>query len=128
MKKIFLSLIIASFLWSCQSQSELPEYGVLTPLQFEEVIKNDKNLILLDVRTPAEFANGSIEGAINMDIQSPGFPEEIRKLDKEAVYGVYCAVGRRSAFAISEMQKLGFNKLYDLGGGYNAWIELQKKN
>ena len=95
MKKFFLSLFIAGLLWTCQSQSETPDYGVLTPVEFQKVVDSNKEIILLDVRTPAEFANGRIEGAVNVDIQSPGFLDEIRKLDKEGEYAVYCAVGRR---------------------------------
>ena len=127
MKKFFLSLFIAGLLWTCQSQSETPDYGVLTPVEFQKVVDSNKEIILLDVRTPAEFANGRIEGAVNVDIQSPGFLDEIRKLDKEGEYAVYCAVGRRSAFAINEMKKLVFTKLYDLGGGYNAWVNLARE-
>ena len=121
--------MILGILSGCQSQnqSDGPGYGVLPPALFNEVIQTHKDLILLDVRTPAEFSNGKIEGARNLDVQSPDFVEQLNKLDKNAEYGIYCALGRRSAFAIDKMKSMGFTRLYDLGGGYNAWMSEKDK-
>ncbi|MBK8506244.1 MAG: rhodanese-like domain-containing protein [Saprospiraceae bacterium] len=127
MKKLIFSLLVFCFMMACQSQTNLPSYGVLSLQDFKTVIKEHKDLILIDVRTPGEFANGKIDGAINIDVQSPDFIDQLNLLNKDLEYGVYCALGRRSAIAADQMKKLGLTKIYDLGGGYNAWIKEEKK-
>lgn len=113
------------YLLACQSQTDSTAYGLLTPETFNEVLKSHKDLIVLDVRTPAEYANGHIGDATNVDIQSPAFAQQIANMDKDAEYAVYCAVGRRSALAVEQMKSMGFNRVYDLKGGYNAWVQQQ---
>ena len=77
--------------------------------------------VILDVRTPAEFASGHIEGAVNIDVGSPDFGAKIGELDKGASYAVYCRSGNRSATALSQMDAAGFTQAYHLGGGVQAW-------
>ena len=78
--------------------------------------------VILDVRTPAEFAEGHIEGALNIDVQSD-FANEIAKLDKATSYAVYCRSGNRSQTALNAMAKAGFEHAYHLGGGIGAWTK-----
>lgn len=127
MKKLILGVLLLGSMIACQSQSDTPPYGVLSKEDFKAIIQDHKKLVLIDVRTPEEFANGKIEGAINIDVQSPDFVEQLNVLDKDMEYGVYCARGRRSAIAADQMKKLGFTKIYDLEGGYNAWIKEEDK-
>lgn len=75
--------------------------------------------VVIDVRTPAEFAGGHLEGAANIDIQSSTFAAKVAKLDKAVPYFVYCRSGNRSAQAITAMKAAGFSKLTD-GGGITA--------
>jgi rhodanese-related sulfurtransferase len=77
--------------------------------------------VLLDVRTPEEFASGHLPGAVNVDIESADFPARLMALDKSRPYAVYCRSGNRSKAAMTVMQQAGFDKLFDLGGGINAW-------
>jgi len=65
--------------------------------------------VLLDVRSPEEFSQGHLEGAININVESPQFGGAISQLDPEKVYLVYCRSGRRSGIALNQMQALGFN-------------------
>ncbi len=76
---------------------------------------------ILDVRTPAEVAQGIIEGATVIDINDPAFMDKVNALDKNAPTVVYCKVGGRSATACSVMKEMGFKELYNLEGGYDAW-------
>jgi rhodanese-related sulfurtransferase len=76
--------------------------------------------ILLDVRTPGEFASGTIKGAKNIDILSPGFANSISKLDKNKEYLVFCRSGSRSAQACSIMSRQGF-KVSNLRGGISEY-------
>lgn len=72
--------------------------------------------IVLDVRTPAEFAAGHLEGAQNLDVESPSFADGLAELDPSASYLVYCQSGRRSGLAVEEMVAAGFTAVTDLGG------------
>lgn len=87
------------------------------------ILMNEKNVIVLDVRTPRETALGIIEGAIEIDIKNPSFVDQINKLDKDKTYLVYCRSGRRSVTACNAMSELGFGHLYNLVGGYGAWVK-----
>lgn len=75
--------------------------------------------VIIDVRTPAEFAAGHLEGATNIDIEAADFATKIGKLDKAKSYFVYCRSGNRSAQAITKMKAAGFTHLVD-GGGIDA--------
>jgi phage shock protein E len=81
----------------------------------------DPSVVILDVRTPAEFAAGHIEGAINIDAESGRFAEEIKSLDDTKTYAIYCRSGRRSALAADAMLDAGFTSLYNLDNGLLAW-------
>lgn len=60
--------------------------------------------VIVDVRTPAEYATGHLDGAINIDFQSPSFDDVVAGLDSEADYVVYCQSGNRSAQAVTVME------------------------
>ncbi len=81
------------------------------------------NALVIDVRTPAEFSEAHIQNAINIDYFSKSFSETISKLDKQKSILVYCAAGGRSTSACADFKKLGFNKVYNLIGGYDDWKE-----
>jgi rhodanese-related sulfurtransferase len=72
--------------------------------------------VIIDVRTPAEYAAGHIAGAQNIDVEAADFASKIATLDKEAPYLLYCRSGRRSAIAAEEMAKAGFTDIVDGGG------------
>lgn len=96
----------------------------LTAVEFKRAIKKDSNAVILDVRTPGELQEGAIEGHIMINIMSPEFTEEIRKLDKSKNYYVYCRSGNRSVTACNFMASQGFDTLYNLLGGIGAWNQL----
>jgi phage shock protein E len=70
--------------------------------------------VLIDVRTPAEFAEGHLEGAINIPVELPTFAAQVAELDPDLEYLVYCRSGRRSAVAIEIMDTLDLRTV-DLG-------------
>jgi rhodanese-related sulfurtransferase len=78
-------------------------------------------LTILDVRSPGEFSNGFIKGAINIDFWDKGFADSVLKLDKSGIYLVYCASGVRSSGAMKKMKELGFKKIYNMKGGMFGW-------
>ena len=73
------------------------------------------------MRTPDEFSEGIIEGAINIDFKDPSFGEKISALDKSKPYFVYCLSGKRSGDAAKQMDSVGFKSIYLLKGGYKDW-------
>lgn len=89
----------------------------------KSLLKDRKDIVLIDVRTPGEIAQGKIDDALEMDISSPDFQSNINKLDKNKEYIVYCAVGGRSATAVSAMQQMGFSKVHNLVSGYTGWSQ-----
>jgi len=76
---------------------------------------------LLDVRTPAEFQNGHIAGAVNMDWTGGQLEASIGTIDKAKPVRLYCAAGRRSAAARDYLHQQGFTDVKDLEGGIQAW-------
>jgi len=95
----------------------------MTASEFSTAMKAP-GTIVLDVRTPAEFATGHLPGARNIDIGAPGFATEIAKLDKNATYAVYCRSGKRSAAALEQMAAANLTHAYDLAGGMLAWEDM----
>ena len=71
--------------------------------------------IIIDVRTPEEFAEGHLDGAVNLDVESGEFEAGLADLDPSASYAVYCRSGRRSALAADVMAQNGFDDVADLG-------------
>ena len=85
-------------------------------------LNSDTKSIILDVRTDAEVEEGMIPEAKHLDIhQGQDFISALEKLDKTNSYYVYCRSGARSGQACSIMQQMGFEKAYNLLGGFNDW-------
>lgn len=94
----------------------------LTQEDWVSQFETDDNAVILDVRTEAEFNEGIITDAINIDIHlGQGFITEIEALDKTKNYYVYCRSGMRSAKACEIMNELGFENAYNLVGGITEW-------
>ncbi|MFU8839589.1 MAG: rhodanese-like domain-containing protein [Nitriliruptoraceae bacterium] len=73
------------------------------------------DLVVVDVRTPEEFAEGHLAGAELLDIYDPAFRDGVDGLDRDAAYLVYCRSGNRSGQAVALMEELGFTEVYDAG-------------
>ncbi len=86
-----------------------------------EKLRKDASVVVLDVRTAEEFADGHMPGAINLDIRGGKFAQTLAGLDKSKTYLVHCAVGGRSAKACGQMDGLKFEKVLNLSGGITAW-------
>ena len=121
MKKLILAVMgvvsATLFLTSCSSDSSAQK---VSPKEFSEVI-SDPSVVILDVRTPQEFAEGHLANAINIDFQSGNFEQEITSLDKSKTYAVYCRSSNRSGEAVKVMAKAGFTNMYDMDGGIIDW-------
>jgi phage shock protein E len=83
----------------------------------------DKGNVILDVRTPEEFKAGHLAGAVNLDVNASDFQEKAALLDRNKIYLVHCASGVRSVRACDKLSHLDFPKLYNLPGGFRAWVK-----
>jgi rhodanese-related sulfurtransferase len=110
---------------SCTSteKKEASENSIvaLAPDHFKSTLASNPDAVLVDVRTPDEFSEGNIAGAVNIDFKDPSFSEKINALDKSKPYFVYCLSGKRSGDAAKQMDSLGFKSIYTLKGGYKEW-------
>ncbi|MDP1719471.1 MAG: rhodanese-like domain-containing protein [Candidatus Nanopelagicaceae bacterium] len=122
-KETLLSMVALAtgvlVLSGCSSSS-----GSVTSMDAQSFSKKtqEAGVVTLDVRTRGEFSQGHIAGAINIDVESDTFQNEVSKLDKTKTYAVYCQSGRRSGIATDEMKKLGFEHLFNLSNGMNDWM------
>ena len=121
MKKVFALIFSLLLLVGCSSSTAGATN--MDVLEFSKKI-TESGVVILDVRTPGEFAEGYIEGAQMIDFQGGSFETEIASLDKDVTYAVYCRSGNRSGQAVKIMQDAGFGNLFNLEGGVIDWANL----
>ena len=97
----------------------------LTVDEFQKMA-TDKNNVVLDVRTPDEFRAGHIAGAVNLDVMAVDFQQKAAALDRSQAFLVHCAAGVRSVRACEQLNRLNFTNLYNLPGGFKAWVKSGK--
>lgn len=123
MKLSWLSLV-AGFVFlvsSCSTGQRTRGKFELSPAEFAQKLKDQPNAIVLDVRSPEEFADGSLPHARNVDWNGPDFESEVATLPKTEPIYVYCLSGGRSASAAAHLRKAGFNPVYEMVGGLIRW-------
>ena len=119
--KRLLFLIALFGLFSCEG------YKNLSVEEFQQLISDDPTAQVVDVRTPAEYAEGHLIGAVNIDWRDPDFNQQAQEqLDKDRPVLVYCKSGRRSAAAAALLDD-DYSKTYNLRGGFQAWSNAGKK-
>lgn len=122
MKKLLI-LSTAVLLWTgLYAQNTVTN---LSTTVFAQKLKALPKVILVDVRTPEEFAKGHLTNAVNINWNGTDFAAQIEKLDKSAPVLVYCHSGRRSADAAAKMRALGFTEVLELDGGIVKWREMR---
>ena len=84
-------------------------------------IQNQEDIIILDVRTAGEIAEGFVENAAKVDVNDQGFDEGVSFLDKSKPVFVYCRSGHRSQIASKKLLKMGFTDVRNVEGGFMAW-------
>jgi len=114
------ALLIASVCSFVQAQTSKPAVPKIDAEQFD-ALRQKPNTVVLDVRTPHEFAQGHVPGAVNLNISDPKFRKKLETLDKSKTYLVHCAKGVRSNRAVNMMSSLGLSGLYDYKGGFDDW-------
>ena len=118
MKKVIVFIGLFLFIISCTSQDKKSR-----DISVEGLHKTlaTNTIQLLDVRTPEEWQQGTIKGAIKVNFYNSDFEEQaIKKLNKDQPVYIYCKSGGRSKKASELLTKKGF-KTYNLLGGYTEW-------
>lgn len=112
-------------MFACSTgKTQEPENGLINADELKSRMDSGLDGILIDLRTPDEVANGILPGAQVIDFRSSDFEDQIKALDKDQKYYVYCHGGGRSAKTKTLMQKLGFQSVLDYGGGFSEWSSL----
>ena len=120
MKKLISVLAVSAlFLTGCGVGSSASATN-LDAAEFQTKT-SEQGVVVLDVRTSGEFMSGHIANAINIDVEGMTFDGDIKSLDKDAPYAVYCQSGRRSVNAIKKLQDAGFKNLFNLEKGILDW-------
>jgi len=114
----FLLVLLQS---SCHPLKPFSDVEIADAAKLIKSRQNSADFVILDVRTPEEFATGFIAGAINLDFKSAEFSGKADELDKTKSYLVYCRSGGRSAKAMTMMKEKGFKRVYNLRGGIIEW-------
>lgn len=117
-KSILCSVVTLLCACSCKGEGRAA-FESVDQAQFAlEIAKADVQIV--DVRTAAEYAEGHIAGAINIDVNADGFDSAIAKLNKEHTVALYCRSGRRSKVAANKVASAGY-KVVELDGGILSW-------
>jgi len=126
-KILYLAFVLISFI-ACGQKENVKSNGtnadqasisLISPDDLNSANKDD--ILLIDVRTPQEFASGHLENAVNMNYFDSDFEAQFKTLDKNKAVYLYCKSGRRSANAAEKLEDMGFVKIYDLEGGVVNW-------
>ena len=104
------------------SVATVGDVATISPQQASSVLDSPPaDLVVLDVRTPEEYAAGHIDGAVQVDFYDEDFADQLGQLDPTVPYLVYCQSGNRSGQTLTMMEQLGFASASDVDGGIVAW-------
>ena len=119
--KRFLSLALAALLLTgCAAPAASGSYRQVSPQEAMDLMETEKDYIILDVRTPEEFAGAHIPGAINIPNETISTQPPAQLPDQNALILVYCRSGNRSKQAAGKLAKMGYTAIVEFGG-INQW-------
>jgi rhodanese-related sulfurtransferase len=98
-------------------------YQNVSNSEFKQLMNDNPDATLLDVRTPGEWNSGIIPGSKLINLMDPAFGMKVAGFDKEQPVLIYCRSGNRSAYACHMMAQMGFKKLYNHAPGIIGWDE-----
>ena len=120
----FIVAVLAgvTLLSSCSSTANAV-IETVSPAEADEVLSENGDAVLLDIRTPEEYGEARIGGSENIDFYAADFAEQLEQLDPDGTYVVYCRSDNRSGQAMDTFRDLGFAKVYEIDGGIVNWYE-----
>ena len=120
MKRILPIFLVALLLVGCAAPAEEITYRQVNMDEAITMMEEGSGYIILDVRTPEEFAEKHIPGAINVANETIGTDEIPELPDKDQLILVYCRSGNRSKQASEKLVALGYTNIVEFGG-INDW-------
>ena len=124
MNRQLATMVMAVLLLALAAAPAAATLQDLSPAQFKSMLeqhRDDPEVVLLDIRTPAEFRQGHIRGALPLDYYARDFVDRLKALDREKTYLIYCRSGNRTGRSLAIFDKLGFSKVYQLQTGLVGW-------
>lgn len=123
MKNIVTALVLSLAFLSCKTatKDKMSNTTVVNATTVQEIIAGNGDVQILDVRTPKEFQQGHIAGAVNININEGDFDQQILSLDKNKPVIVYCLSGGRSSDAAEKLAAAGFENIYHYKEGMLGW-------
>ena len=126
-KRLITIILSALLLSSCAATGKSSlGYRTITMDEAVKMMSSERDYIILDVRTPEEYAEGHIPGAINVPNETIGTAEIPELPDKAQLILVYCRSGRRSKEASEKLVKLGYTNIVEFGGIIDWKGEIEK--
>ena len=129
-KSFILSISLSCLISSACSNIEDPsvvnqefQFINMKAVEAAKILKENPNAVVLDIRTSAEFNEGHIPNAVNIDYKADSFESELEMLDRDATYVMHCRSGRRSANSFEIFKKLGFKNVVHIDDGILGWKE-----
>jgi len=114
--------LLAALAVACGDSTDTAVLETVAPEQAADVLAENPDAILLDIRTPEEFASERIAGAENVDFYAADFADQLAAFDRSETYVVYCRSGNRTAAAMDVFADLGFEVVYEVDGGIVNWV------
>ena len=126
MKKLFSMILVMLLLAGCSSPKEKALYRQISMDQAMTMMEEESGYIILDVRTPEEYAEKHIPGAINIPNETIGAAEIPELPDKDQLILVYCRSGNRSKQASEKLAAMGYTNIVEIGGitDYSGGVEV----
>jgi len=119
---IIILLILLVSAAACTSKTGLfTDVSAFEAMKIIETNRNNPEFVILDIRTTNEFSEGRLAGAVNVDFYAESFRADLKKLDREKTYLVYCRSGNRSGQSRPFFVEPGFREVYHLESGINSW-------
>ena len=119
---LFTILLLLVPLACSANDAAIQNVNAITFAGLVEKHPSDPNVVILDIRTPAEFNAGHISGAVMLDFYSQTFAGDFKSLDRNKTYLIYCRSGNRSGQLMRAITNLGFKKIYNLENGLKDWV------
>ncbi len=116
MKRLLFLLLPVLLLAGCGAKGQEPAYRQISMTEAQSLMETEKNYVILDVRTPEEFAQGHIPGAINIANEQIGREKRPELPDENQLILVYCRSGNRSKQAAGKLAQAGYTNIIEFGG------------
>ncbi|MCB4792273.1 MAG: rhodanese-like domain-containing protein [Elusimicrobia bacterium] len=115
---VILVLFLSAYIRKATDPAQLNSEKAFSLIQSH---KDNKDFVIIDMRTPEEFSSGHIQNAVNIDFYGNDFKAKVSELDKNKTYFIYCRSGNRSGLAFGVMKKADIKSVYNLKNGILDW-------